>query len=148
MIRLHAVVEGQTEETFVRSMLASEFGARGVFIDAHRITTRREKSKVFRGGISAYCQLKDDLVAWMKQDQNPDAWFTTMVDLYALPPDFPDYDICRRYSDPIQRVECLEERLGQDLSHRRFIPYIQLHEFEALLFAEPKRFEAEFPGRP
>jgi hypothetical protein len=130
MIRLHAVVEGQTEETFVRDILAPEFGARAIFIDVHRITTGRRESRVFRGGITGYGQLKNDLVLWMKQDENPDAWFTTMVDLYALPPDFPDYDVCIRHHDPMQRVQCLEERLGQDLSHRRFIPYVQMHEFE------------------
>lgn len=85
MIRLHAVVEGQTEETFIRDILAPEFGTQAVFIDVHRITTGRKRSKVFRGGITAYGQLKDDLVLWMKQNQNTDAWFTTMVDLYALP---------------------------------------------------------------
>src|SRR5271157_4177339 len=64
MIRLHAVVEGQTEETFMRDVRAPKLGARGIFIDAHRITTRREKSKVFRGGISGYGQLKNDLELW------------------------------------------------------------------------------------
>jgi hypothetical protein len=84
----------------------------------------------------------------MKQDQRSDAWFTTMVDVYALPQDFPGYDFCMRHTDPIQRVECLEERLYRDLSHRQFIPYLQLHEFEALLFSEAKRFEDEFPENP
>lgn len=147
MIRLHAVVEGQTEETFVRDFLAPEFGAQGISMDAHRITTARGRLQVFRGGIVSYHQLKSDLVVWMKQDRRSDAWFTTMVDLYALPQDFPGYDFCMRHTDPIHRVECLEERLDRDLSHRRFIPYIQLHEFEALLFSEPKRFEVAFPKR-
>jgi hypothetical protein len=147
MIRLHAVVEGQTEESFVRDVLAPEFGSQGIFVDVHRITTGRRRLQVFRGGISGYNQLKSDLELWMKQDQRSDAWFTTMIDLYALPNDFPDFDHCTRHTDPVHRVECLEERLHRDLSHRRFIPYIQLHEFEALLFSEPKQFETEFPRR-
>ena len=145
MIRLHAVVEGQTEETFVRDFLAPEFGTQGISMDAHRITTARRRLQVFRGGIVSYDQLKSDLVLWMKQDQRSDAWFTTMVDQYALPRDFPGYDFCIRHTDSIQRVECLEEHLHRDLSHRRFIPYLQLHEFEALLFSEPNRFQVEFP---
>lgn len=147
MIRLHAVVEGQAEERFVCDVLASEFGAKGIFVDVHKITTGRKRSQVFRGGILGYAQLKSDLVKWMRQDQHSDAWFTTMIDLYALPQDFPGYDLCTRQSDPLQRVECLEERLYRDLSHRRFIQYLQLHEFEALLFSEPSRFEDVFPGR-
>jgi hypothetical protein len=148
MIRLHAVVEGKTEERFLREVLAPEFGAQGIFVDVHRITTARTKLQIFRGGVLGYGQLKNDLVQWMKQDQHSDAWFTTMVDLYALPQDFPGYDFCMRHTDPTQRVERLEEHLNRDLSHRRFIPYIQLHEFEALLFSEPRWFETVFPGRP
>jgi hypothetical protein len=148
MIRLHAVVEGQAEETFVRDVLAPEFGARNVFVDAHRITTGRKRSRIFRGGISGYKQLKSDLVLWMKQDQHPDAWFTTMIDFYGLPEDFPGYGDCVGRPDARERVECLEEHLNRDLSHRRFIPYIQLHEFEALLFSEPQKFESVFPSDP
>jgi hypothetical protein len=48
----------------------------------------------------------------------------------------------------VQRVECLEEQLLADLEHRRFIPYIQLHEFEALLFSDPRQFEIAFPDNP
>jgi hypothetical protein len=48
--------------------------------------------------------------------------------------------------DPLQRVECLEAEFERDIAHRRFIPYIQAHEFEALLFAEPRQFAAAFPG--
>lgn len=146
MIRLHAVVEGQTEETFVRDVLAPEFGAQNVFVDAHRITTGRKRLHIFRGGMSGYARLKSDLTLWMKQDRHPDAWFTTMIDFYGLPEDFPGYRECAGRGDPIARVECLEERLQQDIPHRKFIPYIQLHEFEALLFSEPDTFESVFPG--
>ena len=148
MIRLHAVVEGQTEETFVRDVLGPEFGAQGVVVDVHRITTGRKRSRVFRGGLSGYNQLKSDLVLWMKQDRRPDAWFTTMIDFYGLPEDFPGYGDCVGCPDARERVECLEEHLNRDLSHRRFIPYIQLHEFEALLFSEPQKFESVFPDAP
>jgi len=144
MTRLHAVVEGQTEETFVNRVLAPEFWALDVFVDVHCVTTGRKRG-ISRGGISRYEQLKTDLTLWMKEDQRPDAWFTTMVDLYAPPEDFPGFDDCTKNADPIRRVECLEERLHNDLADRRFIPYIQLHEFEALLFSDPRHFESAFP---
>jgi hypothetical protein len=136
MIRLHAVVEGQTEETFVNTILAPEFGSRNVFMDTHCITTGREEGRTYRGGLNKYRHLKRDLARWMKQDQQPDAWFTTMIDLYALPDDFPGFENCATRGNATDRVECLEERLAQDIAHLRFIPYIQLHEFEALLFSD------------
>jgi len=148
MIRLHAVVEGPTEKAFVDQVLGPELGARNMIVDSRAVKTGQHRESVFRGGISKYLKLKNDLILWMKQDQRPDAWFTTMIDLYALPRDFPGYDDCMGWPGPSQRVECLEERLGRDLAHRRFIPYLQLHEFEALLFCDPNQFEIEFPGTP
>ena len=146
MIRLHAVVEG-AEETFVNDVLGPEFGARGIFIDAHMITTGRRRSRKFRGGIRAYAQLKNDLTLWMKQDQQVDSWFTTLMDLYRLPSDFPGFIDCRTSADPIRRAQCLEEHLGRDLPHPRFVPYIQACEFEALLFSDVEKFDIAFPHR-
>ncbi len=148
MIRLHAVVEGQTEETFVNRILAPEFEAQGVSIDALQITTGRRGLYVYRGGIQSYNQLKNDLFLWMRQDQNPGAWFTTMVDFYALPKDFPGYRDCIARRDALEQVECLEEDLQADVSQPRFIPYLQLHEFEALLFSDIAKFEGVFPSEP
>ena len=133
-------------------MLAPELGARGIFIDAHRITTGRKHGRAYRGGWGSYKKLQRDLALWMKQDQNPDAHFSTMVDLYGLPADFPGYEACRAIADPDQRVECCEGHLVRDVAAqcgdhwaKRFIPYIQSHEFEALLFADPLKFLAAFP---
>jgi hypothetical protein len=148
VIRLHAVVEGQTEETFVNQVLAPELGARHIFVDAHCVTTGR-RLPPNRGGITKYQQLKNDLIFWMKQEKGRrDVRFTTMVDLYRLPTDFPGYDDCKRKTDPHERVECMEDRLREDIQDDRIVPYIQLHEFEALLFSDVDMFEIAFPGRP
>ena len=147
MVRLHAVVEGQTEETFFRRTLVPFLGERSIVADAHRVTTGRRGPRMYRGGFVKYEHLQQDLVLWMKQDQHADAWFTTMIDLYRLPQDVPGFGESRAIRDPIKRVELLESRLKSEVDHRRFIPYIQLHEFEALLFSEPASFEIAFPDR-
>ena len=145
MVRLHMVVEGQTEETFVRDTLAPILGERSVFADVHRVTTGRKGLRTYRGGLLRYEHLRRDLTLWMKEDQRPDSWFTPMVDLYRLPPDVPGYDESRSISDPVRRVQFLEGALKSDLDHLRFVPYIQLHEFEALLFSDPGSFSIVFP---
>jgi hypothetical protein len=145
LIRLHMVVEGQTEETFVRDTLAPMLGERSVFADVHRVTTGRKGPRTYRGGFLKYEHLRRDLTLWMKQDQRFDSWFTTMVDLYRLPVDVPSYEESRSISDPVRRVQFLEGALKSNLSHPRFEPYIQLHEFEALLFSDPLGFSAAFP---
>jgi hypothetical protein len=144
-VRLHFVVEGQTEETFVRDILAPELGSQGIYCDARRIETGRRKGKVFRGGFLEYRHLRKDLELWVKQDSALDSWFTTMVDLYRIPPEFPGVEESKRIADPYQRVNFLEGKLKEDTGYWRFIPYIQLHEFESLLFADPNCFSIAFP---
>ena len=84
----------------------------------------------------------------------------------ALPP-FSTYTGCPTISPatpaPIRspthtpRLRCSRTPFRQDINDERFIPYLQLHEFEALLFADPRQLEIQFdnrenaiekPGRP
>jgi hypothetical protein len=68
-----------------------------------------------------------------------------MFDLYALPEDFPGFQNSRNISDPENRVKSIENALSADINYQRFVPYIQLHEFEALILADPQKLESEFP---
>lgn len=135
MIRLHFVVEGQTEEAFVNEVLAPQLWTE-VVSDVRTV-----------GGISTYPHLKDDLGRWMREDKKSDARFTSMVDLYRLPKDFPGWANSRNIKDPFDRVLDLEQRLADEIDDRRFVPYIQLHEFEALLLSYPEAFALQFPRR-
>ncbi len=152
-MRLHITTEGQTEERFVKNIIAPYLGERMVWTDARCVLTSKDKRAgiAYRGGFrrrSAYPTMKNDICTWMKEDQNPDVRFTTMFDLYALPSDFPGYSEARREMDPYRRVAVLEESLAADingeLNDTRFIPYIQLHEFEALILADPRQLAWEF----
>jgi hypothetical protein len=44
-VRLNIIVEGQTEETFVRDMLREHLAAHLVYISARRIETRRDQKR-------------------------------------------------------------------------------------------------------
>lgn len=143
-VRVNAIVEGQTEETFVRQVLAPHLGSVGVFMVARSVETSRHHAGISRGGVVDYERVKRDLVRWMRGDDHDNCFFTTMIDLYRLPPRFPGYQDARRQRDPYLRVKVLEDAFGEDLDHPRFIPYIQLHEFEALVLADPTELIAEF----
>ena len=152
-IRLHVTAEGETEERFVKSVLAPYLGEKNVWTDSRCVLTHKDKraSVECRGGFrrqSPYTTVKKDIFAWMKEDMNPDARFTTMFDLSALPGDFPEYAASSREADPYRRVAALEQALAADinggLNDTRFIPYIQLHEFEALILADPQKLDWEF----
>ena len=61
---------------------------------------------------------------------------TTFLDYYALPSDFPGTHGLQS-ADPYQSVAHLEMAIKQHFTDPRFHPFLMLHEFEALLFADP-----------
>jgi hypothetical protein len=132
---VHVLAEGQTEETFVRDVLGPHLERARIVADARVILT----SSGHRGGVTTYRQVERDLKHWMAEDQRPDSRFTTMVDLYALPHDFPGRRNAALPTEPYGRVECLEAAFRAAVGSARFLPYVQLHEFEALLLADPVR---------
>ncbi|MEZ4710294.1 MAG: DUF4276 family protein [Caldilineaceae bacterium] len=91
-----------------------------------------------------YQKLKRDLTLWMKEDANLDAHFTTMIDFYGLPTNFPGFQAAMSTQDPYRQIEILEQHFRDDIKDLRFTPYIQLHEFEALLFADISQLDWEF----
>ena len=143
-IRLHFIVEGQTEETFVNQVLKPYLGDRYVWADARCVLTSRRGGVKYRGGFRNYAQPRRDILSWLREDQNDDARFTTAFDVYRLPSDFPGYGDVQAAGDPYEKVRILEAALRDDIGDWRFIPYLQLHEFETLLLSEPDQLAAHF----
>jgi hypothetical protein len=90
--------------------------------------------KIYRGGLFDFARPLRDIKQWLVQDR--DAYVTTMFDLYGLPSDFPGLAASKRFRNSYHKVEHLEEEMATSVNNRRFIPYIQLHEFEGLLFSD------------
>ncbi|MFM6189641.1 DUF4276 family protein [Planktothrix sp.] len=145
MIRLHIIAEGPTEEKFVKTILTEHLGYFNISTDVHCITTKRTRTEQVRGGLPSYQNIKKDIILWLKEDKHPEARFTTMCDLYALPNDFPKFEDAQKISDPYQKIQYLENALFDDIHDSRFIAYIQLHEFEALILSDPIKLEERFP---
>ena len=139
MARLCLTAEGQTEQTFAARLLTPHLASLGVYLaKARRPLTSKKKGT--RGGLFRYRVVRDDIGRWLKEDRAADVWFSTMFDLYKLPKDFPGYSETRAEPDPLVRVDKLETAFAEDVNDSRFIPYIQLHEFEALLLSDPTAF--------
>jgi hypothetical protein len=140
MIRIHVIAEGSTEETFVKELLAPLLLERGVAAGPILIGKT--------GGDVSYSRLKRDAVLYMKSD--PTAYCTTFVDYYGLGSGFPAKDAIGEHDSPGDKKKKLEEAVFQDIqatlgkrhdtSH--FIPYVQMYEFEGLLFSDPARLAA------
>lgn len=132
---LNVLCEGQTEERFVKNVLRDYLAGRNIVTKCQLLSTNRRRN--VRGGINSYVQVLQDLRLWHRTNagkRNEEHFYTTMIDFYALPTDFPAYSEAMRVMDVYMRVEKFEEALEKDVDVPNFIPYIQLHEYEALVF--------------
>ena len=146
MIRLNMIVEGQTEEIFAHQVLKPHLAGFSVFMAVRCVMTSRDKRRgiAHRGGMTTYQRAKQDIQTWLKEDASSDARFTTMFDLYHLPKGFPGLESAAQATDAMRKAEIVEEALRADIADLRLIPYIQLHEFEALLFSDPTQMDWYF----
>ena len=124
-IRLNFIVEGQTEEAFVNTILRPHLATFSVLASARGVMTSRRRGIKQGGGLSSYAQAKNDIRQGLGSERNADARFTTMFDWYGLPDDFPGSAGAANYRDPYERVAALAD----DIADRRFIPYRRLPEY-------------------
>lgn len=136
MTRAYVLVEGQTEETFVKRVLGPHLATLDVFLTPILVATKRVKEgKKFKGGVTRYEPVRTDLLKLL--NDRSAAAVTTMIDYYGLPEDFPGLAALPAGASCYQRVAFLEEALRSDFEDPRFRPYLSLHEFEALLLTSP-----------
>ena len=143
---LNVLCEGQTEELFVKEVLKPHLKSLGIIVKHRLLVTSRKKSA--SGGMLSYQQVKNDLTTWMKEVSGHSSethYFTTMFDLYALPHDFPGWNGAVKKRDKYAMVEEIENSFAADVSISSFIPYIQLHEFEALVFCGLEHLLSDYP---
>ena len=145
---VHVLCEGQTEQGFVEEVLRPYLQDRGVTgVKSILITTNKKKNA--RGGMLTYKDAERDinLLRQTKQDNEYECHlFTTMFDLYALPDDFPGFAEASTIYDSYVSVKALEKSFSEAINEKRFVPYIQLHEFEALLFCGISHLSKLYPG--
>lgn len=151
MIRVNVLAEGQTEMSFVKSSLNNYFRGQ-IILDSRRVLTSRDNhiSHEYRGGMINYLKAKNDILHWLSEDKG--AYVTTMFDFFRLPTDFPKHAEAMKCLDHRKAVSILEEALKEDITSapdyrdrpERFIPYIQLHEFEALLFTDVRVLKEDY----
>lgn len=148
MPRLYLFAEGQTELTFASTVLSEYLANRGVYMQPPLLIAHARRSgKAHRGGGRNYSPMKDDILRLLAQEKGRDVFFTTMIDLYAIHPDFPGLGSAEALRHiPFQRVEALEQAFAADIGDPRFLPYIQLHKFEAYLFSDLSWFEYFYDG--
>jgi len=137
MKRVHVICEGQTEEEFVRHLLTPELLQKQIHLLPSCIGKVGHK-----GGNVSLPRLSLDLRERLLRDQN--CYCTTLFDYYGLPADFPGKaageslsDIYDKHAGIIRSLSQWAENAFGIQTAKRFIPYVQMYEFEGLLFSAP-----------
>ena len=140
MRTIYILVEGPTEEEFVNNSLSPYLKGFGI---VNTVPIGLETSQGFYGGDISYKRYKDNAEKLLFSD--PNCIVTSLIDFYELRKDFPGFSATMAMPYRPDRVEHIEQEASNDINNERFLPYIQLHEFEALLFSDIVGFQNWFP---
>jgi len=144
---VYIICEGPTEVRFVKNVLAPSLGSLGVFL--HPVTIGSQRT---RGGNVTFDRLYMNVRRQLYNNRK--SYCTTLVDYYGLDSSFPGLEIASTTADLRAKARAVSEGFVTALRGTieqepllRFIPYIQMHEFEALMFSDTVVF-ADAIGRP
>lgn len=142
MKRIVIICEGETEQEFCDKTLRMHFMPKDTYIQFPRI-------KHSNGGIVRWDILKKQVETTLRRE--PQAYVTLLIDYYGLYKkyEFPGWDDSEAIVNKNQRMDFLEMKMKDDIDdslRHRFIPYIQLHEFEGLLFCDIAVFKQLIPA--
>lgn len=142
MKRLIIVCEGPTEQEFCQMVLSPYFYRKDILVETPTI-------KHSCGGIVAWETLKKQLVQHLNES---DAFVTMLIDYYRIKDsfNFPGWMEAKNI-EPVQaKMDFLFQQMTkdmQDILRSRFVPYIQLHEYEGLLFSDISAFKNNFSNK-
>ena len=146
MTRLLVNVEGETEEAFVNDVLSGylyNFGYTSV--RARMMGDAQERAR--RGGIVSWEIALQEILDLFTGDS--ELIVSTMVDYYGMPSDWPRrVDAAAPGLSAAERAALIEGAMLEDVrismdrnfNPNRFVPYVMMHEFEAMLFSDCKAF--------
>ena len=137
------VVEGPTEQTFVRDVLAPQMAHKGIFLHPALIGKPGHK-----GGDIRFDKARNDIGNFLKQRN--DTYISTMFDYFRIDSGWPGRAEVQRQVQTgttltaSHKAEILEAATRHEIvkafpgcnAENRFVPYIEMHEFEALLFSD------------
>ena len=136
MKNVYIYCEGPTEETFINEVLYPYFFNIGIVVTPIICATKRTRLKKYKGGVSDYNKIKNELTILCKSHSNE--FVTTMFDYYAMPSNTPGID--NQDPDIIKRIEAIEATVDSDIGMKNCSFHFMLHEFEGILFSNPASF--------
>ena len=143
MKRIIIVCEGQTEVEFCKVILLPYFQSKNIYIQTPLI-------KKTKGGIVKWEELKKQILLHLQNDKL--AFVTTLIDYYGIHQKhiFPNWTQAEEEPNKNKKMDILEEAMLLEIDDKlryRYLPYIQLQEFEGLLFNDIDVFYNQIPEK-
>jgi hypothetical protein len=131
---------GTDKESFIENVLAPILWPREIYVTPILLGIPGHK-----GGNVSYTRVKRDILLHLRQD--PTAYCSTMLDLDGLGGGFPGVQLPANQNG-LRKAQSIEQAIYEDIlatvpecrPERRFYAYLQVHEFEGLLFSDPDAF--------
>ncbi|CAM3777736.1 DUF4276 domain-containing protein [Flavobacterium branchiophilum] len=139
MKHLYIIVEGPTELEFVDRILIPYFNSKGITTHIQGIAI------TMSGGGHGFNNIKhfENTIKPVLNYKN-EPFITTLIDYFKLNSEtkLPGFLESSNMSTTDKKLECLENKLNDVVQkikpYNYFIPYIQKHEMETLMFANPE----------
>ncbi len=147
MKRVLLLVEGPTERAIAEQVFAPSLGVKGVYLYP------RVVGKPGHKGGNSFATVSRELTSLLKQETS--STVTMFFDYYGLDESWPGVakakakSIDVAFKAVLQAIsETMAKQMGPEFNPARFIPYVQMHETESLLFAGPDEMAKVFerPG--
>ncbi len=142
MIRLQIEVEGPTEESFVNDVLVWHLSSRG-YTEVSARLMGKARQRMRRGGVRPWPEVRSEILNRIRNDS--EAIVSMMVDYYGMPDDgggaWPGRAGATAELHFPNKVEeslltDVSSHMGDNFNPKRFIPYVMMHEYEAILFSD------------
>ena len=140
IVEIVAIVEGSTEQIFIRDIVTPFLSRKNIFLTPIILSKPGQK-----GGDVKFTRAKNDFERHLKQRK--DTYLTLFVDYYGIKKGWPGRDItvdekialtnaqkAKKVNDATMEEVC--QLYNEYRPDKRFIPFIAMYEFEALLFSD------------
>ena len=152
-MNLFIYVEGQEEELFVNRVLREYLRRFGIVVQKPILAATSfrigddDEADVTVGGMTNYEAIREDIVDQFAGGNIEAAdVLTTLIDLYALPASFPGHkEAIALGLTGGKKAAHVEQAWKAGIGRANFFPYIQVHEFEALVLTRPSVLAEFYP---
>jgi hypothetical protein len=143
-VKLHLIVEGETELAFARYTLKPHLTQYHVSVNPFMLPTNRRLGGY--GGALSWDRFHHNVTRLLKQYADKSDRFSTMIDWYKLHPHFPGVAEARKLAKAADRACTVASTVQAHFGSPRLWPFFTLHEFEALLFCDLSTVARHMPG--